>query len=141
MEGYAKTHIFKARELVLLDRATIFVKRIRDREPEIRCHELARAVGRVLHLEVQDGYYGYVDHSWLWISHLEVGHSDRMGLPNILDVYSVGQLPVVRLVDCAHSQLPHAGFAYRPGVFRSDINESLVTKLVVGMTSRSKGKG
>ena len=50
----------------------------------------------------------------------------RIGFPNILDVYSVGQLPMVRLVACESSSLPHVGWAYRPGDAREDIDLKMV---------------
>ncbi len=57
--------------------------------PGLRCHEVARAVGLALDRTPIDGWYGYAEHSWL---ELERGRY-------VLDVYSVAQLPLVRLVD------------------------------------------
>jgi hypothetical protein len=54
----------------------------------------------------------------------------RVGFPNVLDVYSVGSLPVVRLVDGQHTALPHVGWAYRPGDPRPDVDGSVVDALV-----------
>lgn len=68
----------------------------------IRCHEMARAAGRVLGLEVVDGVCGAVQHSWLTLK----AHQDETEREFILDVYAVGRLPPVQLVDtfggCLH---------------------------------------
>lgn len=68
----------------------------------IRCHEMARAVGRILDLPVVDGVCGAVQHSWLTIK----AHQDPTEREFILDVYAVGRLPPVQLVDtfggCLH---------------------------------------
>jgi hypothetical protein len=135
VKSYAETNVFPPEELALLERATALVARIR-RHPstpdDLRCHELARAVGAVLHLEHQDGFYGFVDHSWLWTKSLRECRvlTPRLGFPNLLDVYAVGSLPMVRLVDCQHTSLPHVGWAYRPGPAREDVNQLLVFDLV-----------
>jgi len=89
----------QARLLVDFDMAARFVERM----PEtiagsaLRCHEVARAVLEVLrakplkttHWAVIDGVYGWSDHSWLVSG----------GWGAILDVYSVGQWPLCRIVD------------------------------------------
>jgi len=90
---------------------------------------------------MQDGKYGFVEHSWLWtkpISECKI-LTPRLGFPNILDVYCVGSLPLVRLVDGQHPSLPHVGWAYRPGDKRDDIQfdvvEREVTRLVRGVVN------
>lgn len=102
--------------------------------PQLRCHELARAVGRILGLEHEDGVYGFVDHTWLWTAALDrespLVRETRIGFPNILDVYSVGQLPMVRLVECGHASLPHMGWSYRPRRPRKDVDDAMVDRLV-----------
>jgi hypothetical protein len=106
MRGYSELKIFTGEELGLWHDATKVVDALREAEfPDLRCHELARAVGKVLGLQVQDGFYGFVDHSWLWLRPLgpTIG---RIGFPNILDVYCVGSLPLVRLVDAQATSLP-----------------------------------
>lgn len=140
MISYSQTNVFTGEELSLLHKATALVEKITDDGSEIRCHELARAVGEVLQLEVADGQYGFVEHSWLWTTsfpkdlHEGQLHGD---FPNILDVYSVGQLPIVRLVSCDHPQLPHLGWGYRPSFTkRTDIRHSVVSHLVREMTRR-----
>jgi hypothetical protein len=81
-------------------------------QPEWRCHELARSVGRRFRLEVVDGKFGGVDHSWLVIPE---GRLDRGAA--ILDVYAVGALPMVRLVafDSPEATL------FEPGPERVDV--------------------
>lgn len=133
MRSYSATDIFSTLELDLLARAERMVAAIPeelDRAHQIvhgsrvRCHELARAVGRLLELHWQDGYYGFVEHTWLWTT-----APSRFGLPNILDVYAVGSLPQVRLVACTNPSLPHVGWAYRPAATRTDIDDSLLRRL------------
>jgi len=142
MRGYTETKIFWPSEMVLFHRATALVACIEEAVPEIRCHELARAVGRILELEVQDGHYGFVEHSWLWTRPLpkELREQEcRLGLPHLLDVYSVGQLPMVRLLDCEATSLPHIGWSYRPSWSpRKDIRNDVVEILVQQMLTREK---
>jgi hypothetical protein len=133
VRGYAESNLFTAEEVSLYRRAAVLVAIVPD-IPELRCHELARAVGRVLGLEHEDGLYGFVDHTWLWTRPLDrtcpMVRNTRIGFPNILDVYAVGSLPMVRLVDCEHTSLPHIGWAYRPSKPRNDIDQDQVDRLV-----------
>ncbi len=134
MKGYSECSIFSERELEIFEVATKLVAYVKEEgDDEIRCHELARAVGVVLNLEVEDGRYGYVDHSWLWTMPKVTAHmySDS-GMPNILDVYCVGRLPMVALTH-SHTALPHCGLGYRPGEKRTDIKEGVVQALVTQM--------
>lgn len=137
MKSYSETSdLFTGEEQRLLRRATRLVEGVDDPRGELRCHELARAVGMVLGLAVQDGSYGFVDHTWLWTRPLPdvlTGENLVLGMTNILDVYAVGQLPMVRLVACAQSCLPHVGWAYRPGLPRMDVDAKIVDHLVVSM--------
>lgn len=142
MKSYSEREIFTVGELELLRRAERLVAVLpEDTDPSrhhesVRCHELARAVGRVLGLQHQDGYYGFVDHTWLWTSKFEtnaLNRESRLGFPNILDVYSVGSLPMVRLVDGTRTQLPHVGWSYRPGKEREDIDGEAVERMVAIM--------
>ena len=130
MRSYSELEIFTADELTLLAEATKAVEGV-SIGSEVRCHELARAIGWLLELDHQDGYYGFVDHTWLWTTKYEPEKviTSRLGLPNILDVYCVGSLPMVRLVDCQHTSLPHVGWSYRPGERRKDVDAGLVAKL------------
>lgn len=133
MDSYSVKEIFTTQEIAYWKRATGLVEALPvDPMFEIRCHELARAVGRLLGLDVQDGSYGFVEHSWCWTSKLDpspLTRETRLGFPNILDVYSVGQLPMVRLVACDNPGLPHVGWAYRPGKERDDIDTAMVDRL------------
>lgn len=130
MKSFSET-IFTFDEIALYRRAARFVATITSEETakKVRCHELARAVGLLLDLPVQDGYYGFADHSWLWTTPLPKTIIGRINFPNVLDVYSVGQLPMVRLVDAKHTSLPHVGWAYRPDKERTDIDETFVREL------------
>jgi len=133
VRGYSASQVFSAQEVGLHRRAVVLVDVVPDM-PGLRCHELARAVGRVLGLEHEDGVYGFVDHTWLWTTAFDCGsplaQETRIGFPNVLDVYAVGQLPMVRLVACGHPSLPHMGWSYRPRRPRKDIDEALVDHLV-----------
>lgn len=109
---------------------------------ELRCHELARAVKRFMthgnfpyHLHpanvtLLDGKYGLVDHSWL-----ELFCKSPEGLCSlyILDVYAVGQLPQVQLLDTTF-QLPHRA-NYKPGARRDDINMRIVNLVFLDFMS------
>jgi hypothetical protein len=118
----------------MLRRAEGLVARVPETFKDVRCHELARACGFFLSLTHQDGYYGFVDHTWLWTRPLEQRTTfGRIGFPNILDVYCVGSLPMVRLVDGLHTSLPHIGWAYRPGEERQDVDEKTVKQLINAM--------
>lgn len=96
---------------------------------EWRCHEVARAVSQIwekrglpsaCEIQVVDGHYGAVDHSWLafWDG----------GRSCIIDPYAVGRLPMVQLVD---PYVPGALPMYRPqDGYRSDIRPHEVAALV-----------
>ena len=129
MKSYSALQVFGGHELQLLDQAIGMIERLpasllpsasplARKVAEVRCHELARAVGEVLDLPVHDGKYGSVEHSWLLS-----GRKTR----NILDVYAVGRLPQVQLVH-VEWMLPHD--QYKTGPFRTDIDEAFVQELV-----------
>lgn len=85
---------------------------------ELRCHELARAVHRVIGrapLFVVDGKCGPIEHSWLCFS-------DGV----ILDPYAPGRMPAVQLIDSIVG-------AYRPDSPRTDIQQTIVDRLVLEM--------
>ena len=113
----------------LLARATALVDRCPSKHEGrwVRCHELARAVGRVLGLEVVDGSYGASDHSWLIVP--------RPGRPMlILDVYVPARIPQVQLA-CYWLGAPAT---YRAGPTRTDIREDVVDALIARMTKDLK---
>jgi hypothetical protein len=88
---------------------------------DLRCHEVARAVAIVLGLEVQDGKYGMVEHSWVLLPR-------RTYCSTILDVYSVGRLPLVQLIH--HTEiLPHYD-SYKAGDPRDVVEQEIVDLLV-----------
>lgn len=126
MEGYI---LFTRREVRLWETATALVASLPNLHGKVvRCHELARAVGFLLDLEVVDGHYGTVEHSWLYTC------SKNGGIPipgcrlRILDVYVPGGLPMVQLVDNAAYSLP-TNRCYHEGPPRTDIDEGVVTEL------------
>jgi len=137
MLSYSDREVFSAQEIQLLRQAESIVKLLPDQvaSQELRCHEIVRIVAQALDLnpaQIQDGFYGFVDHSWLWTEPLDTAKivTPRIGLPNILDVYCVGSLPQVRLVDCQHTSLPHVGWAYRPSKVRDDIRIAQISEAV-----------
>lgn len=92
--------------------ATELVACVSEREPVVRCHELARTVIRFLEhrWDVVDGHFGSCQHSWL------VGVAPQHD-PVILDVYCVARLPMVQLLyHRTNLQLP-----YKPGERREDV--------------------
>lgn len=97
MRSYSEVRVFSARALSLRTGAHRLVERVPDpidANEDWRCHELARAIGSLLRLDVVDGKFGGVDHSWLLVPD---GCLDRHVA--FLDVYAVGSIPQVRLVD------------------------------------------
>lgn len=125
MKGYASVEMFSRAELRLWERATELVERIPEKwEP--RCHELARAMFQLVkgdsevEMELKDGKFGAVEHSWI-------------SLPprHVLDVYTPGRVPLVTLHDL-HWGLPDRQM-YVSGATRSDIDNEMVQKLVSRM--------
>ena len=118
MKGVAATEYLPASAIALWKRATSLVAAVPEHW-EVRCHELARAVGKALELPVVDGQFGIVEHSWFVI-----------GRYCILDPYQPGSLPLVQLHDISHP-LPHLK-SYKPGELPSHvaIDQEMVAKLV-----------
>ena len=138
MKGYSELEMFTFSERQLLERATALVAKVADEVMDgdlIRCHELARAVGDVLQLPVVDGKFGSVEHSWLLTCKLpDAPTSGFVRRPSILDVYSVGRLPMVQLVCTSCWGLtPHRCYVDVPLVVRDDINMCIVGKLLQQM--------
>jgi hypothetical protein len=129
MIGYAEAEIFSVNETRLHVRACRMVEACPYTDEAtgelIRCHELARAVGRVLRLPVQDGKFGFAEHSWLWLSPPEPELA-RWNLPRILDVYVPGAMPQVQLVDTA----PGLCHRYLPDEPRTDVSARIVEELI-----------
>lgn len=123
MRGYAHDEVFTKEHLIERRIATAYVLRVQEREPRIRCHELARAVRHKLsdRWDVVDGDYGLVEHTWLYDAKAQV----------ILDVYCVGRDPMVQLIDCSCA---FPAPIYTTGRERKDINYDLVAELVEEMS-------
>jgi hypothetical protein len=129
MLSYSQT-VIPARAQILFEKAKRIVEAIPDGQVW-RCHEVARVVHGVLaddRVEVVDGKYGPVEHSWLVIS----GNEGRPQ-PIVLDTYAVGQLPQVQLVEFFMG----LGSMYQAGPERSDIDLDLVAKTVLEIQQRS----
>lgn len=135
MKSYSAIHIFTEHERVLLARAKRLVVKVKDpgaidKESTdiIRCHELARAVGRVLDLRYIDGKFGFRDHTWL-TTFRKPGDAET-----ILDVYAIGMLPMVILVTTSYMTV-ETHKLYKPSRrTRTDIKEDVVDSLVEQMT-------
>lgn len=130
LKTYAEENVFEAHEVELWKKAVVIVERMPTAIDGalIRCHELARAVGQLLELEVCDGKFGFVEHSWLWTGPFEQSHAPWV-LPNILDVYVPGSLPAVQLVH-TYSGLP-TRYTLNPIidlVVREDVVKQLVER-------------
>jgi hypothetical protein len=130
MKGYSAQQVFEPFELALLEKATFLVESIPTRLDNIvRCHELARAIGRVLSLPVTDGKHGTVEHSWCWTKLPDCGSCPG----SILEVYSIARLPMVQLVDyssCGNfAVLNRQQYQCYP-FSRSDIRENIIQYLV-----------
>jgi hypothetical protein len=123
VRSYSEKEVFVEKEITLFRRAMILVNEV----PEafdlrgLRCHELARAVTRMLEdegekgLEVVDGNYGPVEHSWITIPRPFATEGFT-----ILDVYACGRMPQVQLVHNVWALPEHR--LYQPGPRRDDIN-------------------
>lgn len=124
MIGYTQKVVFSASEIEYLTRAVQLVEALPSFDSEnrwVRCHEITRALAPLLGLTWCDGYYGMVEHSWLWTSEL-VPFSQP---PNILDPYCPGRLPQVQLVHSS-ANLP---YEYRRSAERDDIRQPVVDQL------------
>jgi len=120
--------------LKMYHRAVTLVERVPVELGEhVRCHELARAVGKILGLPYQDGRFEAVEHTWLWAlpgwEFRAEGRNDPGAPPPVLDVYVPGALPQVQLVDWEYWGLPYKRI-YVPGPERDDIDMALVRTLV-----------
>lgn len=134
MRGYGELRIFTQDEIKLWEQATLAVGSLPE-DLKVRCHELARAVHTYLKpmaptTEVVDGKFGIADHSWL-----VVATTHRRFV--ILDVYSVGSLPMVQLVDMG-SVAVRLARSYGEGSPRNDVDEKTVQSLVLQMTRAFK---
>lgn len=126
--SYSARKVFSVGEMIAFHEAERIVStfRLPPAGQEMRCHEIARAVCDCLNqlgnvvggLQVVDGKYGGVEHSWIALPRPE----------HIIDTYAVGRLPMVQLVEIGHWALPeHKG--YTAGPAREDIDQSVVDYL------------
>lgn len=137
MQSYSATDVFSVtlRNLMLRIEATL--SKMADDLPSrqvVRCHEVVQAFHMLLTIErweteLFDGHYGPVEHSWLVIT--DPYRSRKF----ILDIYSVGRLPMVQLLvpDLGHAAL------YRPGELRKDIRTDDLAYLLA--QARRAGEG
>ena len=141
MITYSEREIFCSNDVRLLKVAEKLIGKINERnfDGELRCHELARAVGQVLELPHQDGEYLFSQHTWLWVGPVQPNRAKAGQYPSILDVYAVGSLPQVQLFD-TFPLLGRVGTVYKPGPERTDIKQGVVDELVRQMES-SQVKG
>lgn len=125
MRSYSETMVFRANALAAFGDATRLVESIPPYDAyfdDVRPCELARAIGLVLGLEYVDGTYGAIPHTWLVVDD---------GTPAgacILDVYTVGALPMVRMLD-RFPALPHRSL-YTPGAPREVVDDFMVEALI-----------
>src|SRR5688572_1954048 len=139
MIGYSAENIFTQSELELHRQATTFVSDIpNDLGFEVRCHELVRAVAVFLEacrprLHIVDGHFGAVEHSWL-VALPEAGFPGYRHI--ILDVYAVGSLPLVQLIEAGSLGIRDAR-DYREGATRDDINPDHVTAILIAHSKLS----
>lgn len=124
MKSICETEYFGREALRILEQATFAVSLLPDGE-DLRCHEVARAVGSVLSLRVVDGKFGPVEHSWCSLVDMTGSVSQQF----ILDVYAVGRLPVVQLLDATSHATAQVRALFRPGDVRDDIDTKLVQEL------------
>jgi hypothetical protein len=138
MRNYSKDAVFSTNDLWLLQVAEVLVSAVPDSDfgvKYLRCHEVARAVGNVLDLPVQDGRYHDCQHTWLWTTCNEASR-------RILDVYCVGSLPQVQLRDM-YLHGARAAFhceAYKAEqVERNDIIQPVLANLIEQMQHTLSG--
>lgn len=145
MIGYAETDVFGSWELERLNFATRLIAWLRPDQMDLgseplRCHELTRAVAHIMRRDltggadilVQDGQYGMVEHSWLWLKPPIQQHHGLV--TSVLDVYAVARLPQVQLVSMQVLGTRRVnGSAYLVGPDRTDINDRVVNGLIYDM--------
>lgn len=123
MKGYAERKEFSQKAIEMFNEATALVDALPTppQADQLRCHELARAVGAMLDLIVVDGRAKVAQHSWLLVPRTFAGY-------DILDVYTPGRLPMVQLLDC-FGALPGVR-DYVQGPARTDIDHDRVEALL-----------
>lgn len=125
MKSHSELRVFQELEVRVWQKASHLIGLLPD-DPELRCHELAHALGiyfrgNPLRIQVEDGRYGLVNHSWLyWL-----GPSTY----TILDPYCIGRLPMVQLIHMNAIGLGHNS-TYNIGPARTDIDHTTVQRLL-----------
>ncbi len=133
MTPYVQREVFKAFDQVVWGRARRAVNAIGNEwGNELRCHELARAVHRLLDLPVLtviDGQLGAIEHTWLElivpVPEVDQAREGRKARKAIIDVYTPGRLPQVQLIDPFPLMRP----LYEPGPVRTDVRLAIVEQL------------
>lgn len=138
MESYSAQpgNVFTEDDIQLWDRAVKVVAKIGSAKAfmagsrdYIRCHEVVRIAHKLLlphrQLVIVDGKFGgpsqaRVDHSWL---EFYTEHREGFKKLCVLDVYCVGRLPMVQLLDSTGAD---QYTLYHPGPTRRDIDERFV---------------
>jgi hypothetical protein len=123
VKSYSELNVFEQSETIDYEQAVRFIQSV---QGHYRCHELAHAVGEVLGLPVQDGYYEGINHSWLWTRPLP--KLPAPSLPNILDVYVPGELPQVQLIHYASILPAWESYQWQVSV-RFEVDRKLVMEL------------
>lgn len=134
MRSHVEREIFTPGEVAVWCDAVDLVRRVScDWGNELRCHELARAAQKCLlqrghQTTVVDGKLFAIEHSWLSITGLAAppGLVRDLRLYTLLDVYCPGRMPQVQLI---HNHFIVAR-GYEEGPARTDINESIVARVV-----------
>lgn len=128
MISYSERVTFSPQDAEAFRLARALVGRVRSHlaydGQEIRCHELARAVVRVLTARgleavVVDGSLWLIEHTWILLP----GQGDQ----KLLDVYAPGRLPQVQLLD-VHPSVTR-GYRASPA-HRDDVRDRVVDDLV-----------
>lgn len=122
---------FTLDDLAVLREATAIVDLIPtdfDKGRLLRCHEVARVVGKMLNLRIVDCKYGAMDHTVCLVRPARNGKLKGPSGAVILDPYCPGRLPQVQLV-YQYVGAPNDGL-YRSTPERDDIRWPLVDKLI-----------
>lgn len=104
----------------------------------MRCHEIVRAMGRVLNMDVVDGYvgtafedFGGVQHSWLWTAPFPQTEDPKSLMAwngNILDPWVQAGVPRAQLIS-GRLEMGNLYIRYRPGKPRTDIRNEEIDEL------------
>lgn len=135
MKSYAERAALAPCHVAAWRAATTLVGKLGDHwGNELRCHEITRAVHRVLlapesRVVVIDGSLWAQNHSWLQLTELKEPHRRAY-----LDVYTPGRVPQVQLLD-VHWNIVR-GYAERKLdiVIDEDIVERAAREMTGGMT-------